>query len=728
MATPVWTTTKGKLATINEQASYSLQLEANTSDSTAITYSVIAGSLPTGMSLTSDGLLTGVPIEVEKRTLYTFVVRATAGTAITDRSFSLDVQGQDAPVFTTASGQLQLDDSTRTGLFWVLDGESVSHQIVATDQDTRSGGALNFTVSSGILPPGLTLSSTGLLSGIVNLTDDYFADSTTSLAMTFDIVVRVSDGTSVTTQNQSIFVVSAHYFNVDNTNITIDQTELNASPITMDVTSQRRPVFLTESALGTFRHENNVVIKIDIEDLDSTGSAFIYSIQSGALPSGLTIDPASGEIYGTLPRQGVVEADYTFTIRATRTIETGVTVFTDQLFTMKVIGDLDIGITFSTPTVVGTLTADIPSMLNVEAVTDEPNRVLSYSVTAGALPTGITLSEQGNLIGTIDPSDFTDSTRSFSFTVTVSDQYQASAATKQFTLNIYLPYTTIEYGDLRGHATSFIDQNIFYNIAQDPNINSPDLIYRQDDPNFGMKLKPEMLMMAGIEAQTLTTFQNQMELNHAPITLWFGDIKTAIAKEGTETKYEVVYIEIKDKLVNNAGTATGATTIRPNAVENMRNRMKALGNQEWTYLPLWMKTVQADIKGPLGYITAVPICYCKPGTSAQLKKRIEDLGLDFKKIHFVIDRYIAGKSKIATSSFTGDGSTVSYQLGEIVHEEDIVVKQDGTVLVLDTDFELTHDVDNQITTVTFILSAPTDGTIITVERANDKYLKFKDIT
>ena len=728
MATPVWTTTKGKLATINEQASYSLQLEANTSDSTAITYSVIAGSLPTGMSLTSDGLLTGVPTEVEKRTLYTFVVRATSGTAITDRSFSLDVQGQDAPVFTTASGQLQLDDSTRTGLFWVLDGESVSHQIVATDQDTRSGGALNFTVSSGILPPGLTLSSTGLLSGIVNLTDDYFADSTTSLAMTFDIVVRVSDGTSVTTQNQSIFVVSAHYFNVDNTNITIDQTELNASPITMDVTSQRRPVFLTESALGTFRHENNVVIKIDIEDLDSTGSAFIYSIQSGALPSGLTIDPASGEIYGTLPRQGVVEADYTFTIRATRTIETGVTVFTDQLFTMKVIGDLDIGITFSTPTVVGTLTADIPSMLNVEAVTDEPNRVLSYSVTAGALPTGITLSEQGNLIGTIDPSDFTDSTRSFSFTVTVSDQYQASAATKQFTLNIYLPYTTIEYGDLRGHATSFIDQNIFYNMAQDPNINSPDLIYRQDDPNFGMKLKPEMLMMAGIEAQTLTTFQNQMELNHAPITLWFGDIKTAIAKEGTETKYEVVYIEIKDKLVNNAGTATGATTIRPNAVENMRNRMKALGNQEWTYLPLWMKTVQADIKGPLGYITAVPICYCKPGTSAQLKKRIEDLGLDFKKIHFVIDRYIAGKSKIATSSFTGDGSTVSYQLGEIVHEEDIVVKQGSTVSVLDTDFELTHDVDNQITTVTFILSAPTDGTIITVERANDKYLKFKDIT
>ena len=727
MAIPVWTTTAGKLATYQEDSSYSLQLEANTSDSTAITYSILAGTLPTGMSLTSAGLLAGIPSQVEKRTLYTFVVRATSGSTITDRTFSLEVEGQDAPTFTTASGQLQLDDATRVGLYWALDGESVSYQVVATDIDTRAGGSLTYSISSGILPPGLTMSSTGLVSGIVNLTDDYFDDSTRQIAMTFDIGVRVSDGTSVTTQDNSIFVYSADYWRVNNPNITVDMTEMNGAPITMDLTSQRRPVFLTASALGTFRHENRVVIKIDTEDLDSTGSAFVYTVQTGSLPTGLTIDSSSGEIYGYLPRQSIVEADYSFTLRATRTIETGVVVFTDQVFTMKVIGDLDIGISFSTPSIVGTLTADIPSLLAITAVSDEPNRVLSYSITAGALPLGITLTEQGNLVGTIDPSDFTDSTRSFSFTVTVSDQYQTSAATKEFTLNIYLPHTTLELGDLRGHATSFIDQNIFYNIAQDPNINSPELIYRQDDPNFGMRLKPEMLMMAGIEAQTLTTFQNQMASNHAPITLWFGDIKTAVAKTGNVIEYEVVYIEVTDPYVNNTGVATGATTIRPNAVENMRTTMKALGNQEWTYLPLWMKTVQPDIKGPLGYITAVPICYCKPGTSAQLKKRIEDLKLDFKKIHFIIDRYIVSKSKVTPTTLTGDGSTLSFLLDEIVHEEDISVKQNSTVSVFDTDFKLTHDVPAQKTTVIFT-SAPTDGTIIRVERANDKYLKFKDVT
>jgi hypothetical protein len=334
----------------------------------------------------------------------------------------------------------------------------------------------------------------------------------------------------------------------------------------------------------------------------------------------------------------------------------------------------------------------------------------------------------GNLVGTIDPSDFTDSTRTFTFTVTVSDQYQESAATKEFSLTVNIPYTTIEYGDMIGHATSFIDQNIFYNIAQDPNINSPEEIYRPEDSNFGMKLVPEMLMMAGIESQTLTTFQNQMELNHAPITLWFGDIKTAVAKQNGTVLYEVVYIDMIDPFVNNDGVQTGATTIRPNAVENMRDRIKALGHDEWTYLPLWMKTEQAGQQGPLGYVKAVPILYCKPGTSVKFKKRIEDLNLKFNNIDFIIDRYTVSKSKVSPSSFTGDGSTLSFELDEIVHEEDILVKVGSTTQVLDTDFELTHNTVNLKTTVTFKSVAPADGVTVTVERLNDKYLRFRDIT
>ena len=733
MATPVWTTTAGKLDTFNEDSASSFQLEANTSDSTAITYSLIAGNLPSGMSLTTSGLLTGTPAQVAKRTLYTFVVRATAGSSVTDRTFSLDIEGQDAPTFTTSSGQLELDDSTRVGLYWVLDGEHVNFQFQATDIDTRTGADLTFKIISGILPPGLTLSESGLLSGTCQLTDDYFEDSTRQIAMTFPITVRVSDGTSVTTQENSIFVYSAAYWNVNNPNITVDMTEINGFPITMDHTSQRRPVFTTDSDLGTHRHDNQIIIKIDVDDADSTGTDLVYSLQSGTLPSGLTVDPNSGEIHGFLARQQEVTKDFTFTLRATRTMPTGQLVYSDKQFTMTVIGDIKTGITFTTAENVGTLTADIPSTLSIQAEAEESNRVLYYSVTGGALPTGITLSPLGNIVGTINPSDFTDSTRSFSFTVTVSDQYQTAAAVKTFTLTIDLPYTTVEYGTLTGHATSFIDQNIFYNIAQDPNINSPEEIYRPEDSNFGMKLVPEMLMMAGVEAQTLTTFQNQMELNHAPVTLYFGEIKTAIAKQSGTVIYEVVYIDMIDPFVNNNGIETGATTIRPNAVENMRDRIKALGHDEWTYLPLWMKTQQEGSTGPLGYVKAVPILYCKPGTSAKFKKRIEDLNLDFKKIDFIIDRYAVSRSKVSPSTFTGDGSTLTFELNEIVHEQDISVKVGTTTQTRDDegglDYHLTHDVDNQKTSIVFnIGSLPADGDVITVSRSNDKYLRFKDIT
>ena len=833
MATPVWTTTAGKIATIDEQASFSLQLEANTSDSTAITYSVIAGSLPAGMQVTSTGLLTGVPAEVAKRTLYTFVVRATAGTQITDRTFSLDVQGADAPVFTTAAGQLQLDDSTSVGLYWVIDGSSVSLQMQATDSDTAAGQQLVYEITQGELPPGVTMSKTGLISGIVQLTDDqrygvrggYDGSGTEdefdgtydrtvtskSISKNFDFVVRVSDGTSFVEQNNSIFVYSADFWRVSNTAITIDKTEIDGSPLTMDLSANRRPVFRTGSDLGTFRHENTVVIKIDVEDFDAVQSDLEYSIQSGSLPAGMSIDINSGELYGQLARQSAVEVDYNFTIRANRTVTTGVNVFTDQAFTMKVIGALDIGIAFTTPTVIGTLKADVPSLLSIEAVTDETNRVLNYSVTSGSLPAGITLSEQGNLIGTIDPSDFTDSTRAYTFTVTVSDQYQETATSKEFTLNIDIPFTQIEYGNMSGHATSFIDQNIFYNISQDPSINSIENIFRPEDSNFGMKVKPDMLMMSGLEAKTLTAFQEQMEQNHAPKTLYFGDIKTAVAKEGNTTKYEVVYIEVKDNLVNNDGVSISSSvrlrnavakpmlgprassmnattdlvhyeittdgglsfstsgskvryanqlgadlgfieTLYPNAVSNMRTRMKSLGHKEYDYLPLWMKTTQSGDLAPLGFVKAVPICYCKPGKSGLVKKRIEDKKLEFKNIAFTIDRYVVSKSKVATETFTADGSTKTFVVDELIHEEDILVKEgtdtvfvgqgvtadnnisptyltaDGTLRSADHELgiTLTHDTSTKKTTITFTKEVPQSGTLIKVERSNDKYLKFRD--
>ena len=182
----------------------------------------------------------------------------------------------------------------------------------------------------------------------------------------------------------------------------------------------------------------------------------------------------------------------------------------------------------------------------------------------------------------------------------------------------------------------------------------------------------------------------------------------------------------------------------------MRSQMKSLGHKEWVHLPLWMRTSQDTSGVPLGYTMAVPVCYCKPNTSALIKKRISDKSIKFRNIQFTIDRYQISNSKVSGNTFTGDGSTTSFDLGELVHEEDIKVRKNlievyaGTNITADNstyppyllsdttlrsaDYEneisLSHDTENKTTTITFT-SAPADGSKIRVERQSDKYLAFR---
>jgi hypothetical protein len=782
MASPVWKTTAGLIAIINERDYYSVQLEAEDLDSTALTYSKIAGTLPTGIELSSTGLLHGVPTEVATRIPYTFVARVSDGTNISDRSFTLQILGVDAPVFSTAAGVLnqrlnavyRADDTTilagntivtadTAGTVLVLDGSYIQYQISASDIDTATGKTLTYDIVSGRLPVGVTMTTSGLVSGIIELTDTerfniYGDDSTTktiSRAENFTFTVRVSDGSATSQQEHNILVFTPDFWRVDNERLTIDGTDYETYPLDMSLSSSRVPIFTTDSALGSFRHDNKTVIKIDVYDADALQGALTYSIQSGSLPPGLIIDSATGEISGTLPAQSLVSKDYSFTVRASRTPHTGVTVFGERTFSITVIGDINIGVSFTSATALGTVTAGIPSLISLEATTVEANRVLEYSITSGSLPTGLTLSPAGNIIGTVDKTEFTtvdDNTitfdtntlsidRQYTFTVAVSDQYQSVATTTQFTLNVSLPYG-VEYGNMTARGLiSGTNRDLFYQLSQDPNINSSQNIFRPEDPTFGMRSIPEMLLIAGLEHKTLTVLQNQMEQFHKLTAVYFGDIKTAVAKSPLAiTKYEVVYIEMKDDPLNKA-------------ITDMRTRMKLLGEREYINLPLWMKTSQDSSGVPLGYKMAIVLAYCKPGQSALVKKRIQDKKIDFKKINFVIDRYMTDINLVDTGTITADGSTTSFTLNEIVHAEEIKLRQDAAVLSFgkqvtadnnlsplylsadsqlrsadyEPQFSLSHDVDTQKTTINFT-NAPTATSKIRVERVGDKYLAFRRTT
>jgi hypothetical protein len=858
MAAPVWKTPAGKIDTIEERQLYSFQLIAEDADSTALTYSKIAGNLPPGIELTTSGELRGVPFEVATRSLYSFVVRVTDGTNIADRTFNIQVQGADAPRFVTASGALDMSDSTRAQTEWVLDGSYIEFQMQAIDDDTAVGQTLVYDIVSGSLPPGVSMSSTGLISGIVKLTDDerygpiggydniYPYDDTAtgydptvrsiSRSQNFEFTVRVTDGASYATQINSIFVFTADFWRIDNNRILVDMTQYQGYPLLMSNSANRRPIFTTDADLGTFRHNNEVVIKIDVENFDPLQGDLEYVLVSGTLPPGLTVDLTSGEVYGRLGSQSAIELEYRFTIRAQRTTAAGTTVYTDREFILTTIGDIDIGIDFVTASNLGTIQPGIPCLFSVEAKTPDAvlnpdevsNRVFSYSIISGSLPPGLTLSPSGNIVGQVDKSEFTiiddnnlklDNSgttfdKKFTFKVGVSDQYQNLATSKEFNITVSLPYNK-EYGSvsvgglLSNIQNSVSDINLYYTIAQDPNINNEDNIFRSEDPAFGLPQRPEMLLVAGLEHQTVNTLQEAMILNHTPKTLYFGDVKTAVAKENGVVKYEVVYVEMKDNLVNQKGnTVSNVITLRtdinqpmlgtraddkflttdytiynvttnqgfsfnlagsklryanlltadfgyfeklfPNAVNHMRENMRDLGQKEYVHLPLWMRTSQDDTGTPIGYTPAVVLAYCKPGKSGLVRGRILRKGIDFKKILFKFDRYTTTINQIDADTFTSDGSTKTYTLNEIVHEEEIKVRDNAhtmrygeqvtadnnvrpSYLSADTilrssdyepEFYLTHNESDKTTTINFT-NAPQTTSKIRVERKGDKYLAFK---
>jgi len=146
---PVWNTAT-TLTQFAENVPYSVTLSATDSNpSGSITYAYVSGSLPSGLSFNSGtGVISGTPT-VATPGLYTYTVSATnAGGNTLNRTFTMQDSG---PVWTT----------TGTLPNFTL-GSSYSYTLLAPDD---SGATPTFALVSGSLPTGLSLSSSGVISG-----------------------------------------------------------------------------------------------------------------------------------------------------------------------------------------------------------------------------------------------------------------------------------------------------------------------------------------------------------------------------------------------------------------------------------------------------------------------------------------------------------------------------------------------------------------------------------
>jgi hypothetical protein len=365
-----WITPAGTLVpTITERVITSIPIQAR-SPNGPITFTLIAGRLPRGLRInrniqhnneTTTGTITGSPVEVRRFTESRFVIRADDGVDIEDRTFSISVDGADNPEWITREGFLNVGPAKA---FFVLDNAYVNFQLQAYDPDLLAGETLEFFLMpfGGQLPPGLSLSKDGVISGFTdpifsleyatvdtggfdtgsydispldfgkNSTKGYdsfiydslnydFGETPTvprRLSRIYTFAVGVTDGLTIETRIFKIFVVTEEFLKADNSLVEVD-TNL----FTADSGSGRIPIWITESDLGRFRANNYVTIFLDVYDPPSLPGFIVYFLlpsnpdgSPSEIPPGLELDTNTGELAGRVPYQDRVSKKYTFTMRA----------------------------------------------------------------------------------------------------------------------------------------------------------------------------------------------------------------------------------------------------------------------------------------------------------------------------------------------------------------------------------------------------------------------------
>jgi hypothetical protein len=161
MAQPIWNTTAGSIGSYPALLAMLYQLSATAvAPATSITYQILSGELPSGLAMTSAGLISGTPTLVTSNTTSTFAVRATDNLGnVRDRTFLLTISGSAIPQFTTPNGSL-INTYPTGGTI-----DSVWVSIPVTYSNPSTSNPVIVQVKEGTLPPGLEIDLLGNIRG-----------------------------------------------------------------------------------------------------------------------------------------------------------------------------------------------------------------------------------------------------------------------------------------------------------------------------------------------------------------------------------------------------------------------------------------------------------------------------------------------------------------------------------------------------------------------------------
>jgi hypothetical protein len=306
MALPKWITPAGDLGIIPETEYFQYSLDAYDPSAGTLVYSRVSGRLPLGIQVVSTGRLQGIPVSElggDQNVEYTFTVRVknTTTNGLADRTFSLTVTNINPPIINVPTRNSFL------GLF--LDGTEYSEQLEAIE--AAPGADLTWTLKSGDLPPGLTLSSTGVLSGYFEPvpsaapgSDPDWDDSTwdflgwdTSLyaiKKRFTFTIQVTDGVNTDLSTYTLDVYPRSFLTADRDDISVDLTLLGTGvPLTIDTGNKHNPIITTVQSDFVSVREGNF-FSFEFQGIDLDGDEITWSVPS--LSTG-TYDEQTSPLY-----------------------------------------------------------------------------------------------------------------------------------------------------------------------------------------------------------------------------------------------------------------------------------------------------------------------------------------------------------------------------------------------------------------------------------------------